>query len=328
MTGAAAETPGVLGRAEKWARQHPVSIGGVRTSLLAVRVVQGFMAARVMGLSAEMAYYAVLSVFPLLGALGVSLGFLEGIIGLEAVDQLESAIIVSLRAVFSAAVMSDVVTPMVEGLLRQERAGFAVGSFLVTLLLASRVFRSAIDTLDVAYRVDERRGVIALWSLGFAFSLGAVLTAITVLTMVVIGPLLGGGQALAEWFGLGGAYQVAWTIARWPVVFIVAIAFLATLYRIGPNVRNSWRQSLPGAVFGVTALVLVAIGFRVYLATIGIGAPEFREAEAAVGIAGQVIGAILAALLWLWLSAMAILSGGVFNAELSRLQLDMPEQKV
>lgn len=65
-----------LKRAEKWARQHPFRVGGIRVTLLAVRFVQGFVHARVMGLSAEMAYYAVLSIFPLLGALGVSLGFL------------------------------------------------------------------------------------------------------------------------------------------------------------------------------------------------------------------------------------------------------------
>ena len=39
---------------------------------------------------------------------------------------------------------------MVQGLLQQERTGFAVGSFLITLFLASRVFRSAIDTLAPA----------------------------------------------------------------------------------------------------------------------------------------------------------------------------------
>ena len=313
--------------AENWARRHPFTVAGIRVSLLAVRFVQGFSSARVMGLSAEMAYYAVLSIFPLIGALGVSLGLLESLIGQAAVDKLEATVIISLHAVFSSAVMSEVITPMVQGLLQQERTGFAVGSFLITLFLASRVFRSAIDTLDSAYRVEERRGIVSLWSLGLIFSLGAVLTATTMLSMVVVGPLLGGGRAIATALGLGRAFEVIWALARWPAIFVIAIGFLTVLYRTGPNVRNSWRQALPGAVFGVVALILVAVGFRLYLETMGVGTLDIRDADEAVMVAGQVVGAILAALLWLWLSAMAILSGGVFNAELSRLQHDVPLQK-
>lgn len=314
--------------AEKWARQHPFTIAGIRVTLLGVRFVQGFNHARVMGLAAEMAYYAVLSIFPLIGALGVSLGFLQAFIGPEAVEHVEIAIIVSLNAVFSAEVMGEVITPMVRGLLQQERAGFAVGSFLITLFLASRVFRSAIDTLDAAYRVEERRGVVAIWSLGFLFSLGAIVTATAMLSMVVVGPLLGGGRAIAMWLGLGGVFEVLWALARWPAIVAIAIGFLAVLYRTGPNVRNTWRQALPGAVFGVVALVLTAVGFRLYLETMGVGALEIQDADEAVVVAGQVIGAALAALLWLWLSAMVILSGGVLNAELSRLQHEVPPPKV
>ncbi|MEX2584011.1 MAG: YihY/virulence factor BrkB family protein [Gemmatimonadota bacterium] len=320
--------PDFLERAERWATGHTRGVAGVRLGLLAVRFVRSFAQTRVMGLAAEMAYYAVLSVFPLIGALGVSLGFLQSIVGAEAVDRLEDAVILSLNAVFSPAVMNDVITPLIQGLLQQERAGFAVGSFVLTLLLASRVFRSAIDTLDAAYQVDERRGVVSLWMLGLLFAVGAIITATTMLTMVVVGPLLGGARAIADALRLGAAFEFGWAVARWPAVIAVATGFLTVLYRSGPNVKATWRQSVPGAVFGVVALILVAIGFRVYLEATGVQMLEIPDAEEAVVVAGQVVGAVLAALLWLWLSGMAVLSGGVLNAELSRLRHDMPEQKV
>jgi membrane protein len=281
-----------------------------------------------MGLAAEMTYYALLSIFPLTAALGASLGFLERLIGSEDVEQVENMIIATLSTIFSAELTDDLVAPMIQGLLQQERAGFAVGGLLISLFLASRVFRSAIDTLDAAYRVEERRGTIALWSVGFLFSVGAILTAIALLSMVVVGPLLGGGRAIAEALRLGLVFELGWTILRMPTVFLIAAAFLTVLYRTGPNVRNTWRQAYPGAVFGVVALLLVAIGFRLYLGVVGTSAPGFEGAEEAVNIAAQSIGALLAALLWLWLSAMAILAGGVFNAELSRLRQEIIEPQV
>ncbi|HEV2150313.1 MAG TPA: YihY/virulence factor BrkB family protein [Longimicrobiaceae bacterium] len=321
-------TGGFFGRAERWAREHPLRIGETRLTLLLVRIVRSFLDVRVMGLAAEMTYYALLSVFPLIGALGASLGFLERITGPEAVEQVEAAVVLSLDAVFSTEVTRDVVAPMVRGLLQQERAGFAIGGFLVSLFLASRVFRSAIHTLDQAYCVEERRGVVALWTLGFLFALGAIVTATTVLGMVVVGPLLGGGRAIAERLGWGAAFEVAWAIARWPTVFVIATGFLAVLYRVGPNVRNTWRQCIPGALFGMAALVLVAVGFRVYLETTGVDSPQIRDADAAVAAGAQVVGAMLAALLWLWLSGIAVLTGGVVNAELSREHHDMPPRQV
>jgi membrane protein len=318
----------VYGAINRWAHRHPLRVGDVRFSVLAVRVVERFLDVRVMGLAAEMTYYALLSVFPLIGALGASLGFLERFIGPESIEEVQAAVLLSLDVVFSPEVTAEVVAPMVEGLLTQERAGFAIGSFLVSLFLASRVFRSAIHTLDVAYRVEEGRGTVALWTLGFLFSLGAIVTATTVVSMVVVGPLLGSGREIATWLGLGAAFEIVWFLARWPVVFLVATAFLTILYRAGPNARNTWRQSLPGAVFGMVMLILVAIGFRMYLGIIGLDTPDIRDAEEAVAVGAQFVGAIMAALLWLWLSGTVILTGGVVNAELSRLRQETPPQQV
>jgi membrane protein len=317
-----------LSKLDGWSLRHPLRVGRVRLTVLVVRIVQSFLDVRVMGLAAEMTYYAILSVFPLIGALGASLGFLERIAGRAAAEEMEAAVLRSLHAVFSPEITRDVMAPLVQGLLREERAGFAIGSFLVTLFLASRVFRSAIHTLDVAYSVEERRGTVPLWTLGFVFSLLAIVTITAMLSLVVVGPLLGGGHQLAGRLGLGAEFALVWDLARWPVVFGVAIGFLVVLYRYGPNVRNRWRQSLPGAVFGVAAMMLVAVGFRTYLQFTGDPTPSPDQAEAVVALAAQIIGAILAALLWLWLSGMVILTGGVVNAEVSRELRETPPPQV
>jgi membrane protein len=316
------------GRIDRWVGRHPLRVGGISASRLAVRFVDRFLQVRVMGLAAEMTYYGLLSLFPLVGALGASLGFVERLFGPEQALEMEATLIRSLDLVFSPDVTADVMAPLVQGLLQEERTGFALGSLALSLLFASRIFRSAIDTLDAAYNVEERRGTIQLWALGFVFALSAIVVAVAVLSMVVIGPLLGGARAVAEWLRLGSVFEWSWRIARWPVVFAIATAFLSLIYRFGPNVRHSWRESLPGAIIGMLALLLVAVGFRVYIGTTGLDGPAISDADDAVLFALQAFSALLAVLLWLWLSAMVVLSGGVLNAELSRIKGELPPQAV
>src|SRR5699024_9582044 len=184
--------------------------------------------------------------------------------------------------------------------------------------LASRLFRAAIRALDDAYQVPERRGVVGQYALGIALALGAVVTLLVLLAMVVVGPLLGDGQEIAERLGLGTVFELAWSVARWPALAVVMATYLTMLYRYGPNVRTTWRRCLPGALAGTGGVVLVTIGFSVYLRLAGPSAPGVGNGEgAAVVAAAQTIGLVLAAVVWLWLSSIVVLAGGVLNAELA-----------
>lgn len=305
---------------EEWTRRYPLQAGGISISLLIVRIVRQFLDVRVMGLAAEMTYYALLSLLPLTAAMGASLGFLERLVGSQATQEAEAAILQALQTVFSPEATAEVVEPLVQGLLRQERAGFALSTFLITLFFASRIFRSAIDCLDTAYRVEERRGFVSLWTLGILLALGAVLVVTTILAMVVVGPLLGGGRAIADWLGLGTAFEVTWAVLRWPVVFGIATAYLSLFYHLAPNVKQRWAKSLPGAIFGMLFLILVALAFRTYIEATGLQSPQIADAGEAVAVALHVMGALMAVLFWIWLSSMVVLTGGVINAEVSRMR--------
>ncbi|HLT85463.1 MAG TPA: YihY/virulence factor BrkB family protein [Phototrophicaceae bacterium] len=311
--------PGLADRLEAWAERHHV--GPARTNLLAVvvRAWRRATAVRVTGLAAEMTYYGLISLVPLLTALGASLGFLERFAGAAAVTRIEQTLVDGVSTVFAEQVAADVLAPLIRGLLREERAGVALGSVLVALWLASRMFRAAIRALDDAYRVPERRTLVGQYALGIALALGAVLTLLVLLALVVVGPLLGDGRELADRFGLGSAFEISWSVARWPALAAVTTTYLTVLYRYGPNVRTTWSRCLPGAVVGTVGVVLVAVGFSAYLALAGPSAPGAENVQgAAVTAAAQAIGLVLAGVVWLWLSSIVVLAGGVLNAELAR----------
>jgi membrane protein len=313
-------TPSLRNRMEEAAASSRLRVGGISLPHLAIRVVDRFLEVRGTGLAAEMTYYAILSVFPLIGVLGTALGFLERWAGPEQAAAAEQSILAGIERIFAVEVTEEVFVPLVQGLLQEERTAFALGSLAVTLFLASRIFRSAISTLEVAYRTEEGRHFAAVWGLGFVFSLGALTTGTVILSLLVVGPLLGGGHALAEWLRVGHAFEVAWSVLRWPMVLSVSALFLATVYRFGPDVRNRWRDTAPGAVFGVLALIAVSELFRLYLGVVGNQGPTLNAEEDMVGMLAGIIGAGLASLLWVWLSCMVVILGGVLNAEISRMK--------
>lgn len=305
-------------RAEGRAGAVPGRIRGRSPALLGVRVARRFSSVRVTGLAAEMTYFVVLSLVPLVTGLGAALGALEPLLGRERVGDLEAAVVDAVGSLLDQEVVDDVVEPLVRDLLHRSRAGVAVGSLLVTAWLASRVFRSVIRALDDAYEVAERRSLPRLWGLALLFTAGATVVATLLLAAVVVGPLLGSGRGLAERFGFGDAFAAAWSFGRWPVLAAACVAFLLVLYLYGPNVRNGWRECLPGALVGTSALVAVALGFRYYLQLAGPDAPEV-DGTGGVRVAAQLLGVLGVTLLFLWLSSIAVLLGGVVNAEWARL---------
>jgi membrane protein len=305
-------------RIEHWAGRQNWRIGEINPLLVAIRVGRRFSDVRVPGLSAEMSYYALISLIPFLVAVGASFGMAERIIGVEQVQEIEDGVIRGLQQVFSPELTNEVLGPLVQTLLYESRTGVAILSLLVTFFLASAVFRALIRALDDAYQVPERRRGLYLWGMAYLFALGSILVLTSVLSLVVVGPLLGGGTRLAEWVGLGEAFALIWAIGRWPAVFLIAIAYLGWVFRVAPNVRNRWRQSLPGATLATIGIIFISLGLRFYLDVAGPRGPEFGQEQEALTIASQTIGALLAVILWMWLIGMAVLTGGLLNAEIRR----------
>jgi membrane protein len=307
-----------LARAERWARRRPGRTGGLNPWVLALGTLRSAQRDRVSGLAAEMAFFALLSLIPAVVALGAGLSLLERIVDPAAVARARLGAIEASAAVFTPQVRDDVIEPLVEGLFEGQRGGVALSGLLVALYLASRVFTATIRALDLAYGVEDRRGVLQQRGLAVLFAVGAVVVVALTLVLAVVGPLLGTGQDIAAALRLGDFFAAVWRSARWPTLLLIAVGFFATVYRFGPHIENRWWDCLPGAVLGVGLWLAASAGFRVYLGTVGTPGSQFTAGDDALGVLGQAVGAVVAAVVWTFLSGFSLLIGGELNSEISR----------
>ena len=260
--------------------------------------------ARVGGLSAEIAFFGLLGLFPAVIVFAAALGSLDVVIGAGAAADTEEWLLDRVVETFGS---DNTLRATIEELFDRSNAGLITAGIVITVYASSRGFTAVVGALDVTYGREDRRNWISTRVMGFVLTLFTLVVAALVAAMVVVGPLLGGGEEIAERLGAGSAFTTAWVWFRWPVVFVVVVCWAASLYHLAPRRRTPWRTDLPGAVVGTVWWLAVSLGFRVYLDAASSGM------NAVVGL----LGGALSLLIWLYLLAMGLLVGAEINRVLS-----------
>ena len=260
--------------------------------------------ARVGGLSAEIAFFGLLGLFPAVIVFAAALGSLDVVIGAGAAADTEEWLLDRVVETFGS---DNTLRATIEELFDRSNAGLITAGIVITVYASSRGFTAVVGALDVTYGHEYRRSWISTRVMGFVLTLFTLVVAALVAAMVVVGPLLGGGEEIAERLGAGSAFTTAWVWFRWPVVFVVVVCWAASLYHLAPRRRTPWRTDLPGAVVGTVWWLAVSLGFRVYLDAASSGM------NAVVGL----LGGALSLLIWLYLLAMGLLVGAEINRVLS-----------
>jgi membrane protein len=289
-----------------------------------VRVIRSAHLHRTTGHAAEMAFFAVLTLVPSTVAVGSALGLSKHLIGAGPVGQAEHAVNGAVRALMGPDLANTVILPFVHVQLTQPRGGVALGGLLAAWWLSSHLFEATGHALDAAYGVVDRRPTIISRLLALAFALGSVLLVAFTIEVMVVGPLGDPSSGLASRLGMGQVYEQGWAVLRWPLLLVIVVAFLVSLYRFSPNVRHGWRECLPGAVVGAMLWILAAAGFRISAALGLSGAHGVAAGDPSVDLIGQSVNAVIATVLWAYLASIAILLGGEFNATLRRRRSPAP----
>src|SRR3954471_24625462 len=202
---------------------------------VASRTLDGMINHRITGLAAEAAFFALLSLPPLLLAVVGTIGYFHGLIGAGNITTLQDDIARGARTVLTPGTVNDTVMPIVRDVLNGGRADAVSVGLLFSIWSGSRAMSTYMDAITIAYDLEGRRSWLTKRVLAYVLYLGAVLVGIVVLPLLVIGPKLA-ERGASRIFG-GGAHLVV-TATYWPFVVLLSIASLATLYHVAVPVRT------------------------------------------------------------------------------------------
>ena len=181
----------------------------------------------------------------------------------------------------------------------------AIVGIILALWSTSSYVAAFMRASNAIYDVPESRP--ARKTLPVRLGLTVVLMVLLVACAVIVVVTGGLARHVGQVLGIGSAAVTAWSIAKWPVLFVLVCLMIGLLYWASPNVRHGLRWIGPGAVLAV-AIWLIASGlFTLYVANFG----HYNR------VYGSIAGLIIF-LIWLWISNTAILVGAEFNAELER----------
>jgi len=261
------------------------------------RAVKEFMADDCMGLAQQIAFSSLLAFFP-------AMILLVGLIGLiGAYDELKEFLgVVAPQAVIEAI---DIAQKSSAGRPTGASIAFVVG-FFGAVWAASGAMNATIKAVNAAYdRIETRPFWKVRLTAIFLVALSGFVLAAMFLLIVFGGPL---GTAIADKASLGGAFELVWTIVRWPIAFVAVLLFFSLVYYLGPNVDlRSWKWLTPGSL----------VGALLWLALSGLFALYTSFSDSYDRTYGALAGGIVL-LLWLYYSAVAVLFGAELNAELDR----------
>lgn len=251
---------------------------------------------QIFDLSAQLAYYFLMSIFPFLLLAVTLLGYLP----------ISSSDVLQFVRPYAPEDTYKLLASNLAIILDEQRGGVLSFSVIATTYLASAGFQSIIRIMDTAYQVEEDRPFWKELFLGFFLMLGILFALIISLILPVFGKII--GNYLLVLFGLtdGSLTVLNWT--RWLLSSCVLLIVFISLYKFSPNLKVKFRQALPGALFATIGWQLSSLGFAYYVS-------PSRYSH----IYGN-LGGLIILMIWFYLTAMILILGALINATLSKVR--------
>jgi membrane protein len=251
--------------------------------------------------AAALTYYSLLSLFPAL----IAMVSLIGLFG-DPTSTTESLtdIVASLGPDTAAETFSG---PIESIATNRGTAGVAfVLGLAAALWSASNYVGAFMRASNVIYETEEGRPFWKLRPLQLAVTLILIVTmALLAVALVLTGPVV---DAVADPIGVSDTAVAIWNIAKWPAMAAVFLAMLSLLFYASPNARlRGFKWVTPGSLVAIGVWAVASAAFALYVA-------NFGSYDKVYGT----LGGLVALLVWLWITNLAILFGHQLNAERER----------
>ncbi|MFD2831313.1 YihY/virulence factor BrkB family protein [Corticicoccus populi] len=243
------------------------------------------------GMAAQLAYYFLLAIFPLLI-------FLLTLLPLFQIDQ------ESLTGMIRDYIPSDIAGTL-EGIITDVMAssngGLLSFGLIATLWSASNGMTALMNAFNVAYDVEDNRNFLVAKGLSLVFTVILALSVLLTFVLVVFGGQI--GTLLFDTIGLGSEFETLWSLVRNVLPVILVFVVFSVMYLTAPNIKLDIKSILPGAVFTTVMFLVASWGFSFYVSNFGNYSATY----------GSLAGAIIL-VFWLYITGVIIILGAQINA--------------
>lgn len=256
-------------------------------------MIQRFVKHDIVGAGAQMAYYILLFIFPLLIFIIAILGYLN----LPADDATYFIALIAPREAISF------LGKYIEFILTEKQADLLFASLFATFWTASNALKVLIHSLNRAYNVEESRSYIKRKILAVPFTLLITLC----ITSALFIPIL--GKSLLLWMShyiyISSILIHYLRYLRWLMAIFTVFNVMLVIYFIAPSTKIRIMNIVPGAALATTAWIIMSMLFSLYFSV-------FRGYAVIYGS----LGAFIVLMVWLLWSSIVIIAGGELNAVL------------
>lgn len=248
----------------------------------------------VTGLASQLAFFFLLSLFPLLIFLFTLLPYLN-------LDQ--SAIFIMIRE-YAPTSVAALIEKTLSEILNNRNGGLLSIGILATVWSASKGMNALTKALNRSYFQEETRSFFAARGMSIVFTIMLIVVLLIALVLPVFGQQL--GIFAFSYLGLEEGFLKLWASLRWVVPPILIFLVFSMIYWLVPNLKLHYSSIILGSLFATIGWIITSLGFSFYVGSYGNYSSTYGS-----------IGTIIVLMMWLYFSAIILMIGGQINAVMS-----------
>lgn len=245
-------------------------------------------------MSAELAYFFLLSLFPFLI-------FLVTLIGYLPISQID---VLAFVRQYAPQGTVDLIEENLNFIVNSNKGGLLSIGIIGTLWSSSNGINAVVRSFNKAYDVKETRNFFITRGISILLTFGMIFVIIVALLLPVFGKQI--GIFLFSSFGLSDEFLDVWNGIRWIVSAAILFIVFTFLYWVAPNRPLKFKEIISGSFFATFGWMFVSLAFSYYVNSFGHYSTTYGS-----------LGAIIVLMIWFYLSAMIIIIGGEINAILN-----------
>lgn len=243
------------------------------------------------GMAAQLAYYFLLAIFPLLI-------FLLTLVPLFQIDQ---EMIVGLIEDYAPAEISGMLTGIIDDVMTSSGGGLLSVGLIATLWSASNGMTALMNAFNVAYDIEDDRNFFISKGLSIFFTIILTLSVLLTFVLIVFGGQI--GNLMFGVIGLDDQFSTIWNLVRSILPVLLVFVVFLIMYLTAPNIKVKLKSVIPGTIFTTIAFLVASWGFSVYVSGFGNYSATY----------GSIAGVIIL-IFWLYITGVIIILGAQVNA--------------